>query len=97
MPEKELKYYVISLKDVEAYLDEQHQWQLKDILTYIERCRELENKPINEFVCVKDSWPMYAETWDKVLKFADEQETQEWEGGHLPIPGDLLQTQQQSS
>ncbi len=74
MAEKEQRYIVLEGKDVREYLTDFERRDLVEICRAIQAGRRDANKPQLECVVVEADWPMYNETWEKVLKYAEEQE-----------------------
>ena len=61
--EREHRYYVAKIKDVEKYLSDEHQLQFDRLLTKIRIGRLNDGKADVQTVCVDSDWPEYETVW----------------------------------
>ena len=60
---RELRYYVAKVKDVEKYLSDEKQLKLDQLLTSIRIGRLEDGKEDVTCVCVESDWPEYETAW----------------------------------
>lgn len=64
--EREERYIVIKISDIETSLTEQEHWQLRNILRKADDYRKELNKPTLECVVVEHDWPEYERVWKMI-------------------------------
>ncbi len=75
--ELERKYLVLSLDDINMYLDESQKWSLEIIVNELKREREDSGKEPLEGVFVKKSYPFYEDTLKKLKMYVAQQNRKE--------------------
>lgn len=64
--EREIRYVVLKLTDIEKHLDDHQKSKLKAILFELEAGRSLDGKQPLECVVVESDWPEYELTWQAI-------------------------------
>lgn len=75
--ELERKYLVLSLDDINTYLDESQKWSLEILVNELKREREESGDEPLEGIFVKRSYPFYAETLKKLKMYVAQQNRKE--------------------
>lgn len=63
---RELRYWVLKLKDVEQYLSTEQEQALRDILQTVSEGRKRDNKSSLACVVVESDWPEYESVWKMI-------------------------------
>lgn len=69
--ERENRYIVFKIKDVEEFLSPTERLQLAKLATGLELDRANKCKRPLECVVVEDDWPEYEQVWDMIEKRVD--------------------------
>ena len=76
--ERENKYLVLKLKDINKYLTNKEKGELDDILKSISTAKYPDMNPevYNELDCVvvEKDWPMYEQVWNLIENWVDNKE-----------------------
>ena len=64
--EREHRYWVAKVKDVEKYLTSEQQTTLHMLMTKINVGRLRDDKPVLQAVCVDSDWPEYETVWKMI-------------------------------
>lgn len=75
--ELERKYLVLSLEDINMYLDESQKWSLEIIVNELKREREDSGDEPLEGIFVKKSYPFYEDTLKKLKMYVAQQNRKE--------------------
>jgi len=62
--EREYRYTIIKIKDIEKYLSYKQKQELESILFQIRLRRARDERPRLKCVVVEDDWPEYEKVWD---------------------------------
>lgn len=76
--ELERKYLVLSLEDINMYLDESQKWSLEIIVNELKREREDSGDEPLEGIFVKKSYPFYEDTLKKLKMYVAQQNRKEF-------------------
>jgi len=63
---KEQRYVVLKMSDIEEFLNESQKIQLSNICFRVEQSRLLHKKESLKAVVVEHDWPEYEPTWDAI-------------------------------
>ena len=74
--EREERYIVIKLKDVDNYLDDNYKDKLVAVCNEIADFRSLDNQEPLNCVVIEDDWPMYEDTWKAIQEYVETGEYQ---------------------
>ncbi len=69
--ERENRYLVLKLEDIDAYLEPSEKILLSALGTSVDAGRALDDKPELECVVVESDWPEYDSTWKAIEKRVD--------------------------
>jgi len=69
--ERQIRYIVIKLTDVDKYLSDSEKDKLDAVCASISDGRAIDNKPDMEAVVVEEDWPMYEQTWKAIEDWVD--------------------------
>lgn len=64
--ERENRYLVFKMSDVENYLDVGDMFDLEKVSDFISACRTMDDKPPLKCVVVEDDWPEYEIVWGMI-------------------------------
>ena len=73
--EKEIKFLMLSLRDIDRYLNDEAIAILTEFCHTIQAGRALDGKQDHIYVCVKDTWPMYAYVGEMVDDYLDNKQS----------------------
>lgn len=68
---RESRYLVFKIKDLNAYLSDDEKEQLDDIARKINRCRLIDDKELVQCVVVEHDWPEHESTWKAIERRVD--------------------------
>ena len=63
---REERYWVLKMKDIDAFLDDHDKKQLDCIMDKVKQGREFQNRPQLRCVCVEMDWECYDQIWDLI-------------------------------
>jgi len=63
---REQRYIVLKIKDIEEFLTEENKIKLSEICYIINDARIDEGLPTLETVVIESDWPMYDKIWEKI-------------------------------
>lgn len=70
---RELRYFVLKVKDVDKFLNDKDKVELNRILDKISFGRSINGKEDLECVVVENDWPEYEQVWDMIKKRVESQ------------------------
>ncbi len=69
--EREQKYLVIKLADLENYLPDMEHNEIIRLAQLVKQRRIADGKQDTQYVCVADDWPMYEPVWSMIERWVD--------------------------
>lgn len=69
--EREQKYLVIKLADLQNYLPDMEHNEIIRLAQLVKQRRMADGKQDTQYVCVADDWPMYEMVWSLIERWVD--------------------------